>query len=222
MSTSYYAQKKWDISPEPRRRKLVDFIDKQDKERRKLEFELKKLRTDVSKLQEEAAVGKGQIGKFAKEMDTLKKQAGLTALKGDGMEVVIGDATVLPTNREPNPNNYLVHDYDLQVIVNALWRGGAKAIAMNGQRFISTTAIRCAGTIVMVNSEPLGGPYKIQALGNPSKLQKMLEKDADAKQVLNSYAKTYGLKVSVRQVDKIKLPAYKGSLRFNDLQVAAQ
>lgn len=220
ISTSYYARKKWDISPQPRKRKLVDFINKQDNERRKLEFELKELRADVSKLQKKAADSKGQIGTFAKEMDGLKKQAGLTTLKGEGVEVVISDATVVPKNRDPN--NYLVHDYDLQIIVNALWKGGAGAIVMNGQRFISTTAIRCAGTTVMVNSEPLGGPYKIEAIGDQSKLTKMLEKDPDAKQVLKSYAKTYGLNVSIRQVDDIMLPAYKGSLGFKDVQVVTE
>ncbi|HEX21155.1 MAG TPA: DUF881 domain-containing protein [Actinobacteria bacterium] len=220
LSTSYYARKKWDISPGPRKRKLIDFIDRQNKERHKLEYELKGLRADVTKLQKTAANSKGQIGAFAKEMDNLKKQSGLTSLKGDGIEVVISDATVVPSNRDPN--NYLVHDYDLQIIVNALWRGGARGISLNGQRFVSTTAIRCAGTTVMVNSEPLGGPYKIEAIGSQSKLIKILKKDPDAKQVLQSYAKTYGLNVDVRQVDELKLPAYKGSLKFNDIEVVAQ
>lgn len=217
LSTSFYVQRRLDLSPGPRRQKLVDFIEKQERQRQRLEYELKLLRNKVGRLQQEAAAEEGLMGSFGKEMAALKEKAGLTPIQGRGVEVIISDATRVPANRDPN--YYLVHDYDLQIVINALWRGGAKAVAMNGQRFISTTAVRCAGAIVMVNAEPLGTPYKILAIGDPKRLLASLNSDSDAKQFLQNYAKTYGMGVSVKQADNIELPAYQGSLRFDNIKV---
>lgn len=220
LSTSFNAQRKWDLSPGPRKQRLIDFISNQERQRQRLEYDLVQLRAKVGGLQRQAAAQAGQMGSFGKEMDGLKASAGLTPIKGAGVEVEISDAASVPANGDPN--NYLVHDFDLQIIVNALWRGGAKAVSMNGQRFVSTTAIRCAGTTVMVNSDPLGSPYKVQAIGDQSLLIKNLNNDPDAKQLLQIYAKTYGMAVSIRQLSGVEIPAYQGSLRFNNIKAVKE
>ena len=137
LSTSFYAQKKWDVSPGPRKKRLIEFIRSQDKQREKIEYDLQKLRANVDVFQKKAAAAEGEMGTFGKEIDALKKLAGLTVAKGKGIEIIISDAEDVPSNKDPN--NYIVHDYDLQIIINALWQAGAEAISLNGQRFVSTT-----------------------------------------------------------------------------------
>lgn len=217
LSTSFYAQKKWDINPGPRKKKLIDFIKNQDRQRRKVEYDLKILRDKVEGFQKQVADREGEMGTFGKEIDALKELAGLTLIEGKGIEIVISDADDVPGNRDPN--NYIVHDYDLQIIVNALWQGGAKAIAINGQRFVSTTAIRCAGTTVMVNSKPLGSPYKVVAVGDQVRLTSILDEDEDANQLIKNYSKTYDIPVNIAKVESVKVPAYNGSLRFENVSV---
>src|SRR5699024_11863661 len=54
-----------------------------------------------------------------------------------------------------------VTDGDLQIAVNGLWAAGAEAVAVNGQRVGPTTAIRTAGSAVLVDFRPLSPPYRI-------------------------------------------------------------
>ena len=58
---------------------------------------------------------------------------------------------------------------DLQFVTNELWRSGAEAISINGKRLTSTSAIRFAGSAVIVDYRPLTRPYVITALGDPQR-----------------------------------------------------
>ena len=220
LSTSFYAQKKWDVTPGLRKTKLIEFIKSQDRQREKIEYDLQKLRAEVDGFQKRAATSEGEMGTFGKEIDALKKLAGLTKVSGEGVEVIISDAEDVPSNKDPN--NYIVHDYDLQILVNALWQAGAEAISLNGQRFVSTTAIRCAGSTVMVNSEPLGSPYVIEAIGDRDDLIKVLDKDPDAKQLIQTYAKAFDMPVNISRFEELEIPAYEGSLRFDNVTVVVE
>ena len=44
-------------------------------------------------------------------------------------------------------------------MVNALWRGGAEAMTIQGQRVISTTGIKCVGNTVVLHGIPYAPPY---------------------------------------------------------------
>ena len=51
-------------------------------------------------------------------------------------------------------------------MVNALWSGGAEAMTIQGQRVISTTAVKCVGNTVVLHGIPYAPPYVISAIGN--------------------------------------------------------
>ncbi len=74
------------------------------------------------------------------------------------------------SNRAFESERLIVHDYDLQLVVNELTASGAEAIAINGQRVISRTAIRCVGPTIMVNNVPIVPPFEILAVGDPGTL----------------------------------------------------
>ena len=47
-------------------------------------------------------------------------------------------------------DDLVVHQQDLQAVVNALWHGGAEAIQVMDQRIVSTSAVRCVGNTLIL------------------------------------------------------------------------
>ncbi len=61
-------------------------------------------------------------------------------------------------------------DVDLQILANGLWQAGAEAVAINGHRLSSLTAIRSAGDAITVDFRSLTRPYRVEAIGDPRTL----------------------------------------------------
>ena len=76
-----------------------------------------------------------------------------------------------------NPNLLLVHQQDIQAVVNAMWKGGAQAVTIQGQRVVTTTGIRCKGNSVQLQGVPYRQPYVISAVGDPTALQAAIADD---------------------------------------------
>ncbi len=126
-------------------------------------------------------------------------RSGVVPVTGPGLRVVLTDAADVsdPANR--------VQDVDLRVVVNALWSGGAEAVAINGARLSSLTAIRSAGSAVLVDLQPLASPYTIEAVGDFDALSTSLTGPAAA-QHLTTLRATYGIDVQVGAGDNLSLP----------------
>ncbi|TDC80745.1 DUF881 domain-containing protein [Actinomadura sp. 7K507] len=76
--------------------------------------------------------------------------AGFTALGGPAVRVSLDDA---PPDEPPpgvHPDDLVVHESDVQAVVNALWAGGARALQIMDQRVISTSAVRCVGNTLIL------------------------------------------------------------------------
>ncbi|MDC4233302.1 DUF881 domain-containing protein [Actinomyces sp. B33] len=71
-----------------------------------------------------------------------------------------------------------VRDQDLNVVVNALWSAGAEAIAVNGVRIGPGTFIRTAGSVMLIDIEPIRSPYEVQAIGDANALSVALVRGA--------------------------------------------
>jgi len=113
---------------------------------------------------------------------------GITVTVADASDAVAPDGTVDPDRR--------VQDSDLQNVVNALWAGGAEAIAINGQRLTSTTAIRSAGSAILVDFVGLASPYHVEAIGDPDALRSSFAASSASDQ-LKVLGESYGLESSV-------------------------
>src|SRR4029079_12479703 len=106
--------------------------------------------------------------------------AGLTALKGPGVSVSLNDAPV--TGKGPRPadvtnDDLVVHQQDVQSVVNALWAGGAEAMTVMGQRVIATSAVRCVGNTLILQGEGYSPPYAVTAIGDPARLRAALARE---------------------------------------------
>ncbi|MBI4744578.1 MAG: DUF881 domain-containing protein [Actinobacteria bacterium] len=212
--TSFYAKQTTQSIPvSSRKQGLIDTIKEQEKQREELKKQLTVLRTQIASYEKKAAADKGVLSSFTKELNELKFATGIAAVKGEGVLITLADSPSVPQDK--NPNDYIIHDKDVRIVVNALWAAGAEAIAVNGERIAAPSSVRCAGTTILINSTRLGSPYKIEAIGSQDKIEKGLQDDYDASRLINYYAKTYNLGVTIERKDEIKLPAYKGSLNID-------
>jgi uncharacterized protein YlxW (UPF0749 family) len=139
--------------------------------------EVAKLNTQVETLS--AGLGDRSVDRAQREVQRLSDPAGLTARSGPGVKVTLSDApedVLADTTRDPL--DVIVHQQDIQAAVNALWRAGAEAVTVQGQRLISTTGIKCDGNSVSLQGLSYSPPYEIVGIGVPSELLTSLESDS--------------------------------------------
>lgn len=88
--------------------------------------------------------------------------------------------------------------------------GGAQAIAINGVRLTSVTAIRTAGEAILVDYRPLEPPYRIDAIG-PSDLADRFSQ-SQAGDDLAQLGEDYGIQSEVSAADEVTVPASTANL----------
>jgi uncharacterized protein YlxW (UPF0749 family) len=169
-----------------------------------------------------AAVDNAQVRKYSRKAALMKAPAGLQAANGPGVTVTLSDAPQSTGEETPdtidNPNLLLVHQQDIQAVVNAMWKGGATAITIQGQRVITTTGIRCIGNSVQLQGVPYSQPYTIQGVGDVTSLSDAIAADPYL-QIYRADAADPDINVGWdEQVeDRITAPAYAG---LTDVQYA--
>ncbi|MDR1442403.1 MAG: DUF881 domain-containing protein [Bifidobacteriaceae bacterium] len=104
--------------------------------------------------------------------------AGAVAVKGPGITVTLSDANPsADILAEPGSagSDLLVHQQDIDAVLNALWAGGAEAAAVQGHRLASNTAIRCVGNVILVGGRVYSPPYSITAIGPVREMHNRLD-----------------------------------------------
>ena len=145
--------------------------------------------------------------------------AGRVAVTGPGLTVRLTDA---PLNA-PRPDwatndDLVVHQQDLQAVINALWAGGAEAMTLQGERVVSTSAYRCVGNVLWLHGKVYSPPYVVQAVGDPDELRDVLEEDHNIQEYLR-YVDALGLGWSVSEESELRLPAYEANLELQYAEV---
>ena len=104
-------------------------------------------------------------------------EAGMDPVHGPGLVVTLKDAQRDANGRFPrdaSPDDLVVHQQDIQAVINALWSAGAEAIQMQDQRIIATSVPRCVGNTLLLNGRTYSPPYTITAIGNAAAMQAAL------------------------------------------------
>ncbi|GAA4527518.1 DUF881 domain-containing protein [Brachybacterium paraconglomeratum] len=143
-----------------------------------------------------------------------EQAGGGVSLSGSGTVLELQDSAPLPSSPGGGAGTVnRVTDGDLQIAVNGLWAAGAEAISLNGQRLTATTAIRTAGSAVLVDFRPLSPPYRITALGDTEQLRTgVLEEETG--DYLTDISTRYGIRMSWEDGDELTVPARAvGTLR---------
>ncbi len=163
-----------------------------------------KLRDQVSQERDAALSDSGESSRLR----NLEADTGLAKVHGDGIVVRLVDAPppIDPvTGKRSTTNPGRVLDRDLQDISNELWRLGAEAIAINGERLTATTTIRAAGDAILVDFRPVTAPYEIAAIG-PGDLKDAFDSSITARRFHN-YVDAYRMQFSVRRRNGMTLSA---------------
>ncbi|KGM13400.1 DUF881 domain-containing protein [Cellulomonas bogoriensis] len=158
------------------------------------------LAAEIRELQNEA-LGAGDPA-LVEALEQIELISGAVAVQGDGVVVELDDAP--PADGRSSPASR-VQDIDLQIVTNALWAAGAEAVAINGQRLTSVSAIRGAGEAILVDLQPLIAPYRVEAIGDPRRMQPAFGRSA-APSHLSTLSNTYGITSSVRSGRDLVLP----------------
>ncbi len=176
------------------------------------EAEVTRLRQEVSDLTAQQGTGDA-LAASQRTTAALAPQAGFTPVVGPGLSVSLDDAPrgggSLPGN--PSPDDLVVHQQDVQAVVNALWRGGASAMKVMDQRIVSTSAVRCVGNTLILQGRVYSPPFTVSAVGDTAALGLALEQDPMVA-LYREYVDLYGLGYVVQQEDRLTVPAFTGPL----------
>ena len=201
-----------DVTPGPsrtgRRVQLVELIRAEQRQTQELEATVATLADEVADFQNREAEGAKRFARVQRRIDRMVAPAGLTAVRGPGVTAVLTDSA-LETSPTGNLNDLVIHEQDLQAVINALWAGRAEAITVNGQRILATTAIRCVGNTLLLHGAVYSPPYVIQAIGDPVALRAELGRDPAVAR-FRAAARQFKLGYSVTD-EILELPAFEGA-----------
>ena len=191
----------------PQRFRLVGLIHREQAQARQLHAQADELRTRLEAIRRDTATRQAGALGINNEVAGTGLAAGVDAIAGPGLRVTLDDSDrkQSPTG---NVNDLVFHSQDVQAVVNALWRAGAEAVAINGQRLVSTSAVLCVGNTLLLNGTVHSPPYVVTAIGavgerfDADRLVRRLHDDADA----------FGLRFSVSSESDLRVPAFDGAV----------
>lgn len=183
-----------------------------------LQSDVDVLTARVAFLQESSTSGPA-LAATQEEIAQLSPQVGLTEVRGPGVTVSLDDADAPATLPDGyTGDDYLVHQEDVQGVVNALWRGGASGITVMGQRLVSTSAVRCVGNTVILQGRVFSPPFVIEAVGDVARLEASLDAD-ESVQFFREWAAVVGLGYQQTSAPELVLAPYTGPLSPKYAQV---
>jgi uncharacterized protein YlxW (UPF0749 family) len=112
----------------------------------------------------QALAGSAEGAQVLDRLRTLESAAAAEPVHGPGIMVSLDDRAVAQ-------DRSVVLDRDLQAVVNALWAGGAEAVAIGDVRVGPGVTVRQAGGAILVDNRPVVPPYRITAVGSPARLE---------------------------------------------------
>lgn len=135
----------------------------------------------------------------------------LPALEGAGVTVTLDDSPLWETavnnnGSTTNINDYVIHQQDVESVVNALWAGGADAMMIMDQRVLFNSAVICSGNVLSLHGQKYAPPFTISAIGDPAQLRKALN-DSQAITILKQYVTAFGIGYKVEDKDNLQFPA---------------
>lgn len=194
-------------------------IDRLEAEQAQLKKQISDLRAQTTAEQEQLSRSESTTTNLGKALAEQRALAGTVAVRGNGIEILLDDSTnrtILPSD---DPDNYIVHEFQIRDIVNLLWGSGASAIAVNGERFVNSTSVYCVGSTILINDTRTSPPYHILAIGDAARMQQALE-DGNTLRDLKARVQAYGLVLKVVKTGTIVVPAFDGSVEMKHSSIA--
>jgi uncharacterized protein YlxW (UPF0749 family) len=205
LAIQFKASKSYSIGYTPERiEELAQKLTKVTDERDALANEVSSLQEKLSNIRKNDQA----MADLQQELQISNMYGGLAATQGAGIILTVND---VPRRPEPgeNPNNLIVHDLELLLLINELRASGAEAIAINDERITAMSEIRCVGTQVLVNTNPVWAPFVISVIGNPEQLESGLNIPGG----WLSTMKGLGYPIHIQKMEKVEVPPYTGRIK---------
>ena len=190
----------------PRRFRLVGLIHRQQGQTVALRHEADRLRAVLADIRSQAATRHAGSADADSRLRLAEQTTGLSPVAGPGVRVTLDDSS-LSASPTGNLNDLVIHSQDVQAVVNGLWRAGAEAVSINGQRLISTSAVLCVGNTLLLNGTVHSPPYVVGAVGAD---QAQFEGDELVRR-LHDDASVFGLRFSVTKEADLRVPGFTGA-----------
>ena len=179
----------------------------------KLMQQIIELQTDLTKYREQVTQSGGAEKILKGELNRAEMIAGLTDVTGSGITVTLKDGS--NSNQVVGGLAYdegygIVHDSYVLMFLNELRAAGAEALAINDERILATSEIRCAGPTISINNTKKAAPFEIKVIGDPDTLENALKMPGGAV----DQSAFYGIEVSIKKSNKLLIKKYTGASTF--------
>jgi uncharacterized protein YlxW (UPF0749 family) len=162
------------------------------------------------------------LAAMLKRAAELAGEADMDPVHGPGLVVTLNDAQRDANGRFPrdaSPDDLVVHQQDIEAVLNAMWSAGAEAIEMQDQRIIATSVPRCVGNTLLLNGRTYSPPYTITAIGNPAAMQAALAA-APLVTLYKQYVVRFGLGYHEEVKPDVQIVGHSAPVRMHFAQPA--
>jgi len=180
------------------RNALIDRIDERKNEATGLSDRIKVLQRQNDLLESTNSRVRGQLAEATVTQHSLQISTGFVAVSGPGLRITVADAP-------DGSADGRVRASDLRLLVNGLWQAGAEAIAINGRRLSTISAIVNSNISVQVNRSPLTPPYVVSAIGDTA-LASRLQATSSGEQ-FRALTDEFGFVVDRQNENDLTLPS---------------
>jgi uncharacterized protein YlxW (UPF0749 family) len=171
------------------------------------------LRTRIADLEAQGPGSAALVKQLNDQLDAARIGSGLIPLQGPGVVFRLEDSDQ-PVPPGGNTSDALVSARDIRTLIGELWLAGAEAIAVNGERVTTSTAIIDIGGSVLVNSAYLAPPYQVAALG-PKDLYERLSRSSAFVGFVRARVERSGIRLSFAELAAVDLPAFAGTVNVH-------
>ena len=130
--------------------------------------------------------------------------SGLSEVKGPGIVIRINDGKYTYDDADFYKWNKILHDKDVECVLNEIRSAGAEAISLNDHRIIATTGVKCKWAFITFEDGDEEYPtFNFYAIGDPEILLAELTRDGSyINKLINR-----GLEITMDRKDEIILKA---------------
>lgn len=194
-----------DLRPDDQDKDLATVVRGQADHNAEQAKKVAELRAEIDRLGASRDTGTGS----SRTLESAAPRAGLEAVKGPAIRVTLDDAPLDVNPGGVDQNMLVVHQQDIQMVVNVLWSADAEAMTIQGQRVTSLTGVKCVGNTVVLHGVPYAPPYRIEAIGDVDAMRRALDTSESVK-IYKEYVTAYRLGWKAEDAGRVTMPAYQG------------